>query len=288
MNLRTLFGNLNRSFPDSLLILFYLFGFVREASFFPYYRTNLYGGVLWQFRRSFVKSSVFLSHWGLTWFPIAFTVVYRSCLLFQYCPVDNFISLWSMPARPPEEKQPEVFRGELFKRFDGGESVEQLSLESGIPRSTLYRWLRAFRKRLPRVRSLSEKKKLQMIRAVESGEPVAAVCRRFGVSRPTFYKWYRRWKHAPLEEKQQALADRRPRGTNHWKSVPEAHPYLLSIVVRNPSATLDEIVRLLPRRSGKPLLGRHGVHNFLSERGINSIKSRQYWVNRRNDFQQLV
>jgi len=132
---------------------------------------------------------------------------------------------------------------EIVRKIEMGESVPAISRTSGIPRSTLYRKISQVRNTIVKIATPSVSDKSSMMEDLERGESVSSICKRFGISRPTFYKWYRRWKEAPREAKQEALKDHRPNGDGHWKSVPQAHDFILEYLSGHPAATLDSEAR---------------------------------------------
>src|SRR3990170_2923281 len=131
--------------------------------------------------------------------------------------------------------------------------------------------------------------KRSMMQAAEGGENKTSICRRLGISRTTFYKWYRQWATSPEEKRDAALNQGWVSGEDHWRFVPGARKAILNIVQKHPEINLDEITALMPENEArKPLLGRSGIYQYLSERGLNSIESRKAWARREEKASEAV
>ena len=124
------------------------------------------------------------------------------------------------------------------------------------------------------IKPFSVDDKLTMIRRFESGERVAQICKDFRASRTAFYRWLNRYRSAATEEKRRFLENLRPKEANHWRFVPRTRESVLEIVADHPEFSSQKISQELISKTGKPVLGNHGVYNLLRRLDLNTYRQR--------------
>ena len=111
-----------------------------------------------------------------------------------------------------------------------------------------------------------------IIQRYETGESVTELCNKFGISRTVFYRWLKRYQ--AQGRKEHALRSIRPEGDDHWKSKPEAREMILQIVIEHPEFSAHKLAAAIHARSGKKILGVHGVHNLLTRLNLSHMTDR--------------
>lgn len=116
---------------------------------------------------------------------------------------------------------------------------------------------------------------------IKGGKPVAEVCRNWGISRPTFYEWERRYKEGVGVGEAgtvEALARRYKRGQEHHLAISgAAREHILEVVKTNPKLSINKILAAIKKATG-PVVGHHGIQNFLAREGLNTLAKRLVFV----------
>src|SRR3989338_447640 len=124
--------------------------------------------------------------------------------------------------------------------------------------------------------------KVTAMRRYEAGEKVSNICKDFNISRTIFYRWLKRYSEKQnLDEqaKREALQSLRPKGERHYRFVPEASSLVLKIVLEHPEYSSEKISSTLLAKTGKKILGNHGIYNLLNRLNLNTYQNRLAYVN---------
>ena len=127
------------------------------------------------------------------------------------------------------------------------------------------------------VKEVDTEVKLKIIKRYETGESVASLCNSFGVSRTIFYRWLKRYREQGRAR--WALESQRPKKDKHWRNKPEAKELILQIIIDNPELSVHKLAKVLYERTGKKILGVHGIHNLLVKLDLNYMEKRIAYAN---------